>query len=628
MNSNVYVTHEKRDRFPHNWSKRDKLASNFILHMRIALAQQNLNIVEKLLMNVSHPESPNYGRHMTPSQIVDMFAPSQKTVSAVTEWLQDSGITTTRIITSASKGWISFNLTVAEAERLLKTNYHVYEHESGMLHYATEEYSVPAYIKDHIDFITPTLHFDVKVSSNPEESNSLKKRTRRDVVKSVRTGLATRIRPGGLAPYANSGTPHNLSYCDQEITPDCLKALYKIDYEPVAIDKNSYGVVEYTPQCYIQPDLKLFLSQYKPSAKDAKPDIHFIDGAICNITGTGDFNTNGESNLDLQYAISLVYPSPVTLYQTGDPVEGASFNNFLDAIDKSYCGGDDPSYDGTYPDPYKSNTGAYEGPENCGKYKPTDVISTSYGYNEDDLTPAYELRQCHEYAKLGLMGVTILYSSGDYGVAGNGGYCMNAHGSNTIDGTTFNPSFPSTCPFVTSVGATQINPGSTVFDPESACEQVIFSGGGFSNVFALPDYQKAAVKSFFKSHKPPYSAVQYNSTGTSRGFPDISANGANYVVAIGGQFYLVYGTSASSPVVGSMVTLINNARRRKGKKPVGFMNPTLYSSDFRSAWNDITSGNNPGCGTPGFTAVKGWDPVTGLGTINFPKLLALYLSLP
>jgi len=33
-------------------------------------------------------------------------------------------------------------------------------------------------------------------------------------------------------------------------------------------------------------------------------------------------------------------------------------------------------------------------------------------------------------------------------------------------------------------------------------------------------------------------------------------------------------------------------------------------------------------GTPGFTAVKGWDPVTGLGTPNFPKMLATFLLLP
>ena len=108
--------------------------------------------------------------------------------------------------------------------------------------------------------------------------------------------------------------------------------------------------------------------------------------------------------------------------------KGASFNNFLDAIDGAYCtfdGGDDPTQDRIYPDPSK---GGYDGPEYCGTAKPTNVISISYAYNEADLTPFYTARQCLEYAKLGLMGVTVLYSSGDHGVAGNGDYCLIANG--------------------------------------------------------------------------------------------------------------------------------------------------------------------------------------------------------
>ena len=93
--------------------------------------------------------------------------------------------------------------------------------------------------------------------------------------------------------------------------------------------------------------------------------------------------------------MTLVYPQKVTLYQVGDLVEGASFNDFLDALDASYCGHDDTTQDATYPDPY-GGVGAYEGAKNCGKFAPTKVISTSYGYNEADLTPAYQQRQCNE----------------------------------------------------------------------------------------------------------------------------------------------------------------------------------------------------------------------------------------
>jgi tripeptidyl-peptidase I len=109
-----------------------------------------------------------------------------------------------------------------------------------------------------------------------------------------------------------------------------------------------------------------------------------------------------------------------------------------------------------------------------------------------------------------MMGTTVLYSSGDNGVAGLGGQCLDGNGES---GVKFNPAFPASCPFVTAVGATQINPGSFVFEPESACEQIIYSGGGFSNIFAMPKYQEAAVHGYLKNYPPPYTAEQYNNSG-------------------------------------------------------------------------------------------------------------------
>jgi tripeptidyl-peptidase-1 len=52
----------------------------------------------------------------------------------------------------------------------------------------------------------------------------------------------------------------------------------------------------------------------------------------------------------------------------------------------------------------------------------------------------------------------------------------------------------------------------------------------------------------------------------------------------------------------------------------------LYSHP--EVFDDITEGVNPGCGTDGFPAVEGWDPITGLGTPKFAKLRDLLLSLP
>jgi tripeptidyl-peptidase-1 len=115
----------------------------------------------------------------------------------------------------------------------------------------------------------------------------------------------------------------------------------------------------------------------------------------------------------------------------------------------------------------------------------------------------------------------------------------------------------------------------------------------------------------------------YNRIG--HGVPDVSANGDNIPVYVGGKYRLWGGTSASAPIFSAVINRINE-RLRKGKNTLGFLNPALYSN--LSMLNDITNGSNPGCNTTRFSAEEGWDPVTGLGTPNYPKMLKYFMSLP
>ncbi|KAH7925311.1 subtilisin-like protein [Leucogyrophana mollusca] len=610
--------HEKRNSIPRGWSLTRRHDTASVLPLRFALKQRNIEDIGTYLYDISHPKSPNYGQHWTAGEISRKFAPSDESLSAVQDWLIENGMERERIKVSPTKGWIQVDATVEEAERLMNTEYNVYTHQTGQEHVACEAYHLPEHISPHVDFVLPSVHFDAKLTRRSGDD-----------------GRASNIgQPGvGIKPKTTGAVTETVSeieQCNEYITPVCLRALYGLEYEPVATEKNSYGIVEYTPEAYLKSDLEMFAMNYSQDLLGKEPYQISIDGGYQQMEYQG-FDYNGEPDLDLQYGMTLVTgKQQVTLYQAGDMVEGASFNNFLDAIDGTYCtfeGGDDYTQDSKYPD---YSPGGYAGPEDCGTVKPAYVISTSYGYDEADLTPFYAERQCAEYAKLGLMGVTILYSSGDDGVAGNDDYCLNPNGTQTADGTMFDPSFPGTCPYVTSVGATMMKPNASVYDaqPEMACMEVIYSGGGFSNYFAMPEYQKEAVDYYLQTYPPDYPATMWNSTGMSRAFPDIAANGANYVVAVDGEFELVYGTSCSSPVSGAIFTMINDARLAVGKGPIGFINPTIYSAEFAGLFNDITEGTNPGCGTDGFNATIGWDPVTGLGTPNFPKLLAKWLTLP
>ena len=86
----------------------------------------------------------------------------------------------------------------------------------------------------------------------------------------------------------------------------------------------------------------------------------------------------------------------------------------------------------------------------------------------------------------------------------------------------------------------------------------------------------------------------------------------------------VAGTSASTPVLGAIVAKLNEARLAAKKPPMGFLNPFIYKNP--DAFMDVTSGMNNGAGKVGFSAIKGWDAATGLGTPIFPKLLAAALA--
>ncbi|KAF8583812.1 subtilisin-like protein [Ramaria rubella] len=633
---------EKRDVLPTDWVESHVPEPSLILPIRIGLKQKNIDHLEEYLNAVSHPESNQYGQHWTPEQVANTFSPAPDTIDTIRTWLVESGVAADRLRLSPSRGWLLFNASIEEVEGLLDAEYKVYRHGSGAEHVACGSYSLPSHIHPHVDLITPTVLI-AHVDSGSGRHQSFTRRSSPndlspDLLRSLGSPTSDSL-PKLKTPFSGQvkpGSGSDLENCDVNITPDCLRALYNINYKPVATDKNTFGIVEYTPQAFLQPDLDLFFQNFSSAQALKTPKLISIDGGVAQTTNQS-FNFNGESSLDLEYGMTLTNPQPIQLYQVGDLVEGGSFNNLLDALDKSFCtfeGGDDPTQDGIYPD---TLPGGFNHPESCGITNAAHVISTSYSFNEEDATPAYLIRQCNEYGKLGLLGTTVLYSSGDRGVAGRNNICAFPNGTRSVNAPGFLPSFPGTCPFITSVGATQVNPGAKVTDPESACQQVIFSGGGFSNVFAIPEYQKAAQATFFAKHNPSFNSTQFNNSRTVRGYPDISANGANYVIAVDGSFSLVFGTSASTPVVGSILTLVNDARLAHGKSPIGFINPTIYTPQFQSAFNDILNGTNPGCGTPlthnqspwkGFEAVAGWDPVTGVGTPNLGKLIEKWLELP
>lgn len=576
--------------------------------VRIALKQRNREQGMKLLMEVSDPASAKYGQHYTAEQVADIFAPEDASVDKVTQWLKAAGID--GITVPKSKGYVDFQTTAKKLESLLQAKYHVYDHAaSDSQHFGTDAYHLPGEISQVVDFVAPGI---VTASMKKRDSAA------------VRPGRPARLEP---IPEGKAAAG-----CDRLITPKCIKQMYNVTDGTLHDPSNVMGLFEADDEVHRQSDLDIFYSKYATNIpKGTGPKIDLIDW---NGQKPDPNGAVGEAALDFDMAIPLIYPQGTELYQTKTQFDGNThvgiFNQWLDAIDGSYCTssshgetGDDPTIDGTTKN------------EMCGKFKPANVISVSYGLAEVTWPANYLERQCDEFMKLGLQGVSIVVASGDGGVAGgHGGDCL---GDNS---EIFNPPGPGSCPAVTAVGSTYLPPGASVGSPEHSTTS-FSSGGGFSNVFAQPDYQQKAVSDYFSNSDPGFDSYKtkdgkipstggiYNKAG--RGFPDVAAVGDNGAVVLNGQASLSGGTSMSAPVFAAILTRINEERIHGGKKPIGFANPAMYKNP--SMFHDITIGeqsdaNGSGaCGGKGFKAVKGWDPVSGLGTPNYPAMLEYFKNL-
>ena len=132
--SSPYVLHEKRSYIPSGWSLLRRQNAFHIIPLRFGLKQSNMDKIEEFLNGVSHPDSPNYGKHWSPAQVAEIFSPTQEAFDAVQAWLVSGGIDIKRLKGSRMKAWIQVNTTIEEAERLLQTEYNLYIHVSGEKH--------------------------------------------------------------------------------------------------------------------------------------------------------------------------------------------------------------------------------------------------------------------------------------------------------------------------------------------------------------------------------------------------------------------------------------------------------------------------------------------------------------
>ncbi|KAI9451810.1 subtilisin-like protein [Lactarius psammicola] len=550
---------------PDNWESLGPPLPGTEIDLYVALEPHNESALVDALYDVSTPGNPKYGSHLSKEEVAKLVEPHPDTLELVHSWLAHHGVQSSSISTSHGGSWLTVTgVPVSRANEILGASYQLYRHAgTNNTILRTVGYALPTVLHAHVQTVAPTTYF--------APPRTFQQTPHRHPVGTAGASAKTALRePVTVLPSRDS----------QEVTPEFLRLLYKtVYYVPVATSKNALGITGYNNEFPSPKDLTAFMTEFCPGAESATFTVKRINGGGFDPKKPGE-----EASLNMQYAQAIAYPTPHTFYSIGGQIMWF-----------------DPSGKPT-PDDLFASWLAYV----LKLKKVPQTISISYGHNEKDYPLEYAKSICLLFAQLGLRGVSVLFATGDHGV----GEEPCTDGSGRVQ---FVPTFPATCPYVTSVG------GTTSSRPEIAAN---FSTGGFSNYFPIPPYQKKAVPFFLRRLGKKYKGM-YNRKG--RGIPDIAAQASRYIIIMNSNPFVVSGTSAAAPTMAGIISLLNDFLISQGKSPLGFLNPLLYGYAIRG-FHDITSGTNPGCGTKGFSAIVGWDPVTGLGTPDFLELQHVLLS--
>jgi kumamolisin len=308
------------------------------------------------------------------------------------------------------------------------------------------------------------------------------------------------------------------------------------------------------------------ITAYFNSLGLAAPSVTNVSGDKGANAPTTPGSSDGEVMLDIEVAAAVAPGAKIVVYFTPNTDQG-----FTDAISTAV-------HDTTN--------------------KPS-VISISWGGPESSWTQQAMTALDAACQSAAALGISITVAAGD-----NGSSDGVTDGANHVD-------FPASSPHVLACGGTKlIGSGSTissetVWNEDASNEGA--TGGGVSTVFPLPTWQAN-------------SKVPLAGSFAGRGVPDVAGDAdpaTGYTVRVDGQTMVIGGTSAVAPLWAGLLAL-NNA---KNKTTAGFLQPTIYTAKARTAFHDITSGNNGA-----FSAGPGWDACTGLGSPIGTALVTLLAS--
>jgi len=596
------------------WDLGPRASPSTIHEFTIALPTNNREELERRFWEISTPGNPQYRKFMSFEEVHALVAPPAHVVQPVLDWLRSVKDVQTVVHLG---DFIQVRATIGAIEELFQTEMHVYTHKvtgKPLIRHRGKT-SVPTHVRPHIDLIEGIHEFP---------------RIRRIVA-----GDAV-VRKDRPAPTPIDGSPAASFPFVSDNVVSSFHDLYNIPNSTVVTAKGATQgtfaqmAADGIPQ---MADLKLY------------DQVNGVPAQTYTYNGQKDSTTGLEATLDMQMITSIAVNAPTTFFM--QQAWMYTFVTFLLSM---------------------------------GSKSPL-VISVSYGWAENNECSdvLHDVQVCQQkgwsnnqyiqntdaqFMKWGATGRTFVVCSQDEGAPGETNDGCNLDGSLALY-----PEYPATSPYVLTVGASAVSgsgnnilasasrargmrevkeysvardplltPICQAFNcsrgqlsevPSMLANAIFTTGGGFSQVNAMPSYQAAAVKAYLNSGIALPPSTKFNAS--NRAYPDISAMGQNVPIVSDGQYTVTGGTSAATPITAGVMTLLNNYLLNAGKAPLGFPNPLLYqmaAASGANAFNLIQSGDNKcteeACCKYGYLVPSNgaWNPVNGLGTPNYQNMLA------
>eukprot|EP01132_Coremiostelium_polycephalum_P001486 gene1486-1874_t len=634
---------------------------------------RNLDKLEELFWEISNPKSSSYRQFLSKDEVDMLVASPVEAIKDVTEWLIESGINKNNI--EINSDYISVVSTVKKASQLFESQFFEYKSRSRSSSRRIRIHGkayIPAHIHQHI-------HFVLGISDFFEDNK--KQEPMRTSSKANPTSVV--INPLVVRQLYN--------------VPTDLLSTNENNFQSIAAFQDYYasGALKFFDKKFSINSSLVRLKAVGDDCLNSLCDQYESDLDVQYITAVGLntstlFLTSGSGKWVLDWAIEIASYQPLPLvssisYGLSENLQclitsdcqslGLDYQQYIARTDTQFqklgvqgmsilvSSGDDgaPSYytDVNCPqslEPYcPSGQCKYQStqcaeviiqgpkgelcffPIGSGSDNCESIIQSTKGFNALHVFIKNNSQTCNTYLDNDNNDDMYIYSEcpcSSLKPVSIHGYTITPYTYSASNGQMFNPDYPTSSPYVTSVGATQALTSGQEIVCSIETGAIITGGGGFSWSQPQPSYQAQAVQSFLSN--AGQTLPPSNTFNTSnRAYPDITLVGHSYQIATTKDLTssqcpcflaTVDGTSCSSPTTAGMISLINDQLLNAGKQPLGFLNPLLYQAaqDQPNVFNDITQGNincnRAYCCDYGFSATTGYDVTSGLGSINYGNL--------